>query len=317
MQARCERATPRLVVLTGPTAVGKSVLALALAERFGAEIISADSRQVYRGMEIGTAVPTPEDRARVPHHLVSYVEPDQPYDVATYQRDAEAALAGVAARGRPALLVGGSYHYIQAVVERLALPAVPPQPELRARLEAEEAALGTAALYARLAALDPAAAADILPGNLRRIVRALEVIEVTGRPFSAQSRRRGPPRPALRLALTCPRSELYRRIDERVDDMLAAGWLEEVRALLARGFDRRLPSMSASGYRELAAYLEGELTLEEAVRRTKFSTHAFARRQYAWFRRDPALVWIERGPGLERQAERLIHDYLTGGAEQE
>ena len=306
-------ASPRLVVLSGPTAVGKSALALELAERFGAEIVSADSRQVYRGMEIGTAAPSLADRARIPHHLVSYVEPDEAYDVARYQRDADAVLAEIAHRGRPALLVGGSYHYIQAVVERLHLPGVPPQPAIRARLEAEAAAIGAAALHARLAALDPAAAAAILPGNLRRTIRALEVIDVTGRRFSEQSRERGAPRAALRLALTCARAELYRRIDARVEAMLAAGWLDEVRALLARGIDRRYPSMSASGYRELAAHLVGELTLETAVQRTKFSTHAFARRQYAWLRRDAALVWIERGPWMTRRAEELMRAYLEGG----
>ena len=303
-----------LIVLTGPTAVGKSALALGLAERFGAEIISADSRQVYRGMRIGTAAPSASDRARVRHHLVDYVEPDEPYDVARYQCDSEAALAEVASRRRPALLVGGSYHYIQAVVERLVLPGVPAHPDLRARLEAEGARVGPLALHARLAALDPAAAEAIVPANVRRTIRALEVIELTGRPFSSLSRRRAAARPALRLVLTCAREELYRRIDDRVEAMLREGWLDEVGALLARGVDRRAPAMSASGYRELVAVLEGELGLDEAMQRTKYSTHAFARRQYAWLRRDRELVWVERGPDMEPRAMALMRDYLQRAA---
>jgi tRNA dimethylallyltransferase len=300
-------------VITGPTAVGKSALALELAEQFGAEIISADSRQVYSGMPIGTAAPTPSDRQRVPHHLVGHVEPDELYDIARFAREADASLGAIWARGRPAILVGGSYHYIRTVVERLTLPGVPPSASVRLRLENEAAQVGAAELHARLAAIDPSAAAQILPGNLRRTVRALEVIELTGRRFSEQSRQRGPARPALRLALTCDRSELYRRIDDRVDTMLADGWLDEVRALLERGFGADLPSMSGSGYRELVAHLGGEITLREAAQRARYATHAFARRQYAWFRRDTLLQWVERGPDLYSRAEGLVRDYLANG----
>jgi tRNA dimethylallyltransferase len=302
-----------LVVITGPTAVGKSALALDLAERFDAEIISADSRQVYAGMSIGTAAPTPADMQRVPHYLVGHVEPDEPYDIARFAREVDASLEAIWARGRAALLVGGSYHYIRTVVDRLALPSVPPSASLRNRLEREAEVIGAAALHARLAEIDPAAAATILPGNLRRTVRALEVIELTGRPFSEQSRSRGPARLALRLALTCERGELYRRIDDRVDTMLSDGWAEEVRSLLERGFGAELPSMSGSGYRELVAHLRGEISLDEAAQLARYSTHAFARRQYTWFRRDALLHWVERGPDLYSRAEGLVRDYLSNG----
>ncbi len=303
-----------MIVLCGPTAVGKSALALRLAERFGAAIVSADSRQVYRGMEIGTAAPTADELARVPHYMVGYLDPSDPYDVATYQRDADACLAKLAERGMPTLLVGGSYHYVQAVIERLSLPSVPPHPQIRFALEAAAAKIGASGLHARLAALDPDAAEDILPANLRRTIRALEVIEVTGRRFSEQSRERGPARPCLRLALTCERADLYRRIDNRVDEMLRNGWPEEVRALLNRGLSVDLPAMSASGYRELVAYLSGEMGLEQAAQLVKFSTHAFARRQYAWLRRDAKLHWLSRGPEMEPAAEMLVRDYLALGA---
>jgi tRNA dimethylallyltransferase len=306
-----ERETPPLIVITGPTAVGKSAVALALAERFGAEIVSADSRQVYRYLDIGTAKPSPAERARVRHHLIDLVDPDEPFSVAEYQDAAEAVLADLARRGRVALLVGGSPHYLQAVVDRLAFPRVPPQPALRAELEALAAREGARAVHARLAALDPAAAAQIDPANVRRVIRALEVVLTTGEPFSVLGRRRGAERPALHLALTAPREELYARIDARVAAMLAAGWLDEVRDLLARGYAPTLPSLSGIGYQELVAVVLGQLTLDEAVARIRYRTHAFARRQYTWLRRDPRLEWYCQSPGLEARLAERIERYLA------
>lgn len=304
-----------LIVLTGPTGIGKSALALALAERFGGEILVADSRQVYRELDIGTAKPTPAERARVPHHLLDLVPPDASFSVADYQAAAEAALADVARRGRLPLLVGGTLHYIQAVVDRLVLPGVPPQPALRAELEDLARREGPAVLVERLRRLDPEAAARIDPHNVRRLVRALEVIAATGQPFSVVGRRRGPERPALHLALTAPRAELYARIDARVHAMLAAGWLEEVARLLAR-YDPALPSLSGIGYRELALVVRGELPLAEAVPLICHRTHAFARRQYTWARRDPRLEWFAIGPGLEARVAARVAQYLAerGGA---
>jgi tRNA dimethylallyltransferase len=302
---------PTLVVLTGPTAVGKSALALVLAERFGAEIVSADSRLVYRGLDIGTAKPTAAERARWPHHLVDLVEPDQPFSVADYQTSADQVLADLGRRGRVALLVGGSPHYVQAVVDRLQLPAVEPRPALRRELEDLAAREGAAAVYARLARLDPVAAERADPWNVRRLIRAVEVAETTGQPYSSLGRRRGAERPALHLALTAPRPELYARIDARVDAMLAAGWLEEVTGLLARGLDPSLPSLSATGYRELVAVVQGRLALAEAIARIKYQTHAFARRQYTWLRRDPRLEWYSLGPDLKPTIVDRVARYLA------
>lgn len=303
--------SPPIVVILGPTAVGKSALALELAPRLGAEIVNADSRQVYRHLDIGTAKPGIEERARVVHHLVDFVEPDDPYSAARYQDDADKVLEDLASRRKVALLVGGTPLYIQAVVDRLAIPRVPPNPALRLGLEQEAARHGPGTLHQRLAEVDPEAAQRIPPSNVRRVVRALEVVLATGRPFSELGRRKGAPRNVLIIGLTMDRAELYRRIDSRVDAMLRAGWLEEVRVLLATGFSTRLPAMTGSGYPELVAYLEGRMTREEAVERVKFSTHAYARRQYVWFRADPRIRWVHAGASALARAEALALDYLA------
>jgi tRNA dimethylallyltransferase len=306
-----QRREAPLVVVTGPTAVGKSALALVLAARFGGEILSADSRQVYRYLDVGTAKPTPAERARVPHHLLDLVAPDEPFSVADYQRAADAALADVAERGRVAFLVGGSPHYVQAVVDRLALPRVEPDPALRAELEALAAREGAGAVWERLAALDPAAAARADRFNVRRLIRAIEVVVATGKPFLEAGRRRGPERPALHLALTAARAALYARIGARMDAMLAAGWLREVEGLLARGYDPALPSLSATGYRELVQVVRGELPLDQAIPLIRYRTHAFARRQYTWLRRDPRVEWYEIGPDLEARVGERVAAYLA------
>jgi tRNA dimethylallyltransferase len=300
---------PPLIVITGPTGVGKSALALALAERFDAEIVSADSRQVYRHLNIGTAKPTAAERARVPHHLLDLVDPDQSYSVADYQAAADAVLADIAGRGRLPLLVGGSPHYLQAVVDRLEFPAVEPRPALRQELEALAATRGVSAVFARLQAVDPLAAARVDRANLRRLIRAVEVAEGGAVPRLA-NRRRGPERPALHLALTGARAALYARIDARIEAMLAGGWLAEVEGLLARGYAPTLPSLSATGYRELIQVLRGELALAEAVERMRYRTHAFARRQYTWLRRDGRLEWYEQAADLEQQIAARIASYL-------
>ena len=300
-----------LIVVTGPTAVGKSALALDLASRFSGEILSADSRQVYRFMDVGTAKPTRAERARVVHHLLDLVDPDQPFSVAQYQRVADVALADVGRRGRVAFLVGGSPHYLQAVVDRLDLPRVAPQPDLRRELEALAAAQGAHAVWKRLAALDPEAAERADRANVRRLIRAVEVVTVSGEPFSLAGRRRGPQRAALHLALTAPRADLYARIDGRIDAMLAAGWLPEVDALLARGYDPALPSLSATGYRELVQVLRRQLTLDEAVPLIRHRTHAFARRQYTWLRRDSRVEWYAIGPDLAARIGERVAAYLA------
>jgi tRNA dimethylallyltransferase len=286
-------ATP-LLVLLGPTAAGKTELALMLAQAFNGEIVGADSRQIYRGLDIGSAKPTAEQQARAPHHLVDVVAPDETLPLAGYLARANAAIAEIAARGRLPLLVGGTGQYLTALTEGWQTPQVAPDPALRAELEDYAREHGIQALYARLLEADPSAEAFVDRQNMRRVVRALEVTMTTGQPFSAQRRRTPPPYAIFQVGLTMAREALYARADLRLEQMMAAGFLDEVRGLLAQGFERRLPSMSALGYRQLAAHvLDGE-PLEAALERTRFATHDFIRRQYTWFRgHDSGILWLE------------------------
>ncbi len=309
-----------LVALVGPTAAGKTALALALADRLrehvACEIVSADSRQIYRLMDVATAKPSAEERARLPHHLIDVVWPDEPYTLAQYQRDATAAIADIHARGGLPLLVGGTGLYVRAVVDGLTIPEVAPQPELRAELEAEAAAQGPGALHARLAALDPVTAARIDPNNVRRLVRAIEVCLVTGQPFSAQQGARPTPYRPVLLGMTMERGALYARADARIDAMLAAGLVEETRGLVERGYGWGLPSMSSLGYREIGDYLRGEMALDEAITRFKVATHAYIRRQLTWFRPDTRITWLDAAQPIEAladEAPRLILTATTGG----
>jgi tRNA dimethylallyltransferase len=274
-----------LLAVVGPTAVGKTALAITLARHLGGEIVSADSRQVYRHMDIGTAKPTPQELAAAPHHLIEIIDPDEEFSLATYQDRATQTIADIAARGRLPILAGGTGQYLAAILQGWQLPRVAPDPELRAALEREAAEHGAAALHERLARVDPAAAAGIMPGNVRRVIRALEVYQLTGRPISSQRAMQAPPYRARTIWLTLPAPALYARIDARVDAMVAAGLPEEVRALVARGYGWELPAMSSLGYREFRPYFAGEDTLAEAVQRLKYDTHAFARRQKTWFQR--------------------------------
>ncbi|MCS6801956.1 MAG: tRNA (adenosine(37)-N6)-dimethylallyltransferase MiaA [Chloroflexota bacterium] len=281
-----------LVAIVGPTATGKSALAVALAEQVDGEIVNADSRQVYRGMEIGTAAPPAELRRRVPHHLYTYRDPSEPFSLAEYLAAARATIAGIAARRRRPILVGGSGLYVRAVIQGLAPPPVPPDPALRSQLE-EVARRDPALLVRELAERDPAAAAKIDPRNLRRVIRAIEVIRKTGRPFSEQGRVQPPPYQTAVIGLTLERSALYARVDARVEAMLAAGWLDEVRRLRDAGLTPAAPAMSSHGYRELLAVVAGTLSLEEAKERIKRATHRLVRQQYTWFRLDdPAITWF-------------------------
>jgi tRNA dimethylallyltransferase len=298
-----------LVVIAGPTASGKTALALALAERlrpaWEAEVVSADARQVYRLMDIATAKPTPAERARLPHYLLDVVWPDEALTLADYQAKANAALGAIWARGRLPLLVGGAGLYIRAVVDGLAIPEVAPQPALRAELEALLASEGVAALHTRLTALDPGAAANIDARNPRRLIRALEVCLVTGRPFSEQLGARPTPYRPLFFGLNMARDALYARADARSDAMLAAGLVAETEALLARGYSWELPSMSSLGYREVGAYLRGEASLVEAMARFKRATHSYIRRQLTWFRRDERITWLDAAQPSEALAEQI------------
>ncbi len=298
-----------LVVILGPTGVGKSQLALRLARRLDGEILSADSRQVYRYMDIGTAKPSPEERKLVPHHLIDLVDPDEEFNLALFLELANRKLEEVRSRGRLPLLVGGTGLYIWAFLEGWRLPHTPPNPELRKELEERARVEGIDSLYQELWEVDPEAARKIDPRNVRRVIRALEVYRVSGRRFSELSQRSKLKAGVLIIGLHLPRPELYRRIDLRVEEMIQKGLVEEVRWLLEQGYSPSLPSMSGVGYRQICQYLRGELSLPEAVQRIKYETHRFARHQYAWFRlEDERIHWLEAGEGVEEQALRLIRD---------
>jgi tRNA dimethylallyltransferase len=316
--ARPDTSIP-LLAIVGPTATGKTGLALALAMRLAdstsAEVVSADSRQIYRLMEIATAKPTPDERARLPHHLIDLVWPDESFTLAEYQAAATSAISKIAQRGRLPMLVGGTGLYVRAVVDGLAIPHVQPNAALRAELEALAAAEGPSVLYDRLAALDPVAAARMDPTNVRRLVRALEVCIETGCPFSEQQLRQPTPYRPLLLGLNMERAALYARADARIDAMLAAGLVEETRMLVARGYGWGLPSMSSLGYREIGAYLRGDLTLPQAVERFKLATHKYIRRQLTWFRPDRRITWLDAAlppAALTDQAEALVRPWLRG-----
>jgi tRNA dimethylallyltransferase len=280
-----------VVALVGPTAVGKSELSLALAEALDGEVVNTDSMQLYRGMDIGTAKLAPEERRGVPHHLLDVLDVTETATVAEFQRWAREAIAGCRSRGAVPILVGGSALYTRAVVDRFDFPGT--EPELRARLEAELAEVGAPALHARLASVDPVAAERIIPSNGRRVVRALEVLELTGKPFSASLPEQEYVDPAtVQVGIDCPRPVLDDRIEERVRRMWEAGFVEEVRALEARGLRKGRTASRALGYQQLLDQLAGRCSEEEAFDATVTGTRRFARRQDAWFRKDPRITWV-------------------------
>jgi tRNA dimethylallyltransferase len=290
-----------VITVVGPTAAGKSGLSLRLARALGGEIVNADSMQLYRGMDIGTAKLAPAARAGVPHHLLDIWEVTRTASVSEYQQLARAAIAEIRGRGRIPILVGGSGLYVRAAIDTLEFPGT--DPALRDRLEAELAELGAAALHARLACADPAAAAAILPGNGRRIVRALEVIQLSGRPFSATLPGYESVYPAVQIGLRLPRAELDRRIADRVGQMWQAGFVAEVRDLAGRGLRAGRTASRALGYAQVLRFLAGEWPEERAAAETVRATRRFARRQEAWFRRDPRIQWLAADdPGAADQA---------------
>jgi tRNA dimethylallyltransferase len=289
-----------LIAVVGATAAGKSDLAVELALALDGEVINADSMQLYRGMDIGTAKLTREERRGVPHHLLDIWDVTQTASVAEYQDLADAVIADIAARGKVPVLVGGSGLYIRAALGDLEFPGT--DEVIRERLEAELIQRGPAPLYERLKAEDPVAAAAILPSNGRRIVRALEVIELSGRPFSATMPGYDGGRPAVQLGVQTDRADLDRRIEARVDRMWAAGFEAEVRELAARGLRDGRTASRALGYQQVLRYLDGELTSDDARDETARATRRFARRQESWFRRDPRVRWLGPGEGLSARA---------------
>ena len=286
---------PPLVIILGPTAVGKTEASLRLAERLDGEIISADSRLFYRGMDVGTAKPTLEERRRVPHHLIDVADPDAVWSLAMFLRAVKEAVVDIHRRGRLPLMVGGTGQYVRAVVEGWHIPEVQPEPRLRAVLEGWAGEIGPEALYERLVILDPAAASRIEPQNLRRTVRALEVILTTGELFSTQRESGASPYEVLMLGLRRPREELYERIDARIQKMLEGGLVKETRKLLDQGYSPELPSLSAIGYRQVIQYLNGEIPLDEVI--------GFVKRalDVTWQR----LVQRSAGQRIPRQVEQV------------
>jgi tRNA dimethylallyltransferase len=285
---------PEVLALVGPTAAGKTALALQLAEYLPVEVVSADSRTVYRWMDIGTAKPTLEERRRLPHHVIDVVDPDEAYSLAIYQQQALQAIARIRQRGRVPLLVGGAGLYVSAVCEGLALPDVAPDHAFRRALEERAGSEGWQVLQHDLAEVDPASAERIDPRNVRRVIRALEVFHVTGRPFSAwQKPSADPPISCVQVGLQVERAALYARIDARIDAWISGGLVEEVRGLLERGYAPGLPSMSGIGYREVARFVAGELDLNAAVAQFKQATHQYAKRQMTWFGARSAIRWLD------------------------
>ena len=296
----------RVIAVVGATATGKSRLAIELARALGGEIVNADSMQLYAGMDVGTAKEPQAQRQGVPHHLLDVWPVTRTANVAEYQALARAAIEDITARGRVPVLAGGSGLYIRAALDDLHFPGT--DSGIRARLEDELASIGPAALHHRLARLDPAAAAVILPGNGRRIVRALEVIEISGRPYAATLPAYQQARPAVQIGLTLPRPELDLRIAIRVERMWQAGFEAEVRCLVAAGLRRGKTASRALGYQQVLRYLDGELTLDEARAETIRATRRFARRQESWFRRDPRVHWLDASAADDE--ERLLADAL-------
>ena len=283
-----------MIAIVGPTAVGKSELALHLAQYFPIEIISADSRQVYRYMDIGTNKPTSAERASVPHHVIDVVEPDEDFSLAMYHQLAIEAMKAIQQKGKLPLLVGGSGLYVWSLVEGWKIPQVPPNQKLRRQLEAKAEQEDSQSLYRELQEIDPMAAAKINPSNIRRIIRALEIYHTTGQPPSKLQRKEAPGFPVLLIGLTRERSELYRKIDWRVDKMIQRGLVEEVEQLLKKGYSPSLPSMSGIGYKQIGQFLRGEMTLPEAIDKIKYETHRLVRHQYAWFRLgDSRIHWFD------------------------
>ncbi len=302
---------PPLVLIVGPTAVGKTELAIHLAERLNGEIVSADSRLFYRGMDIGTAKPSREEQARVPHHLIDIANPDEILSLAVFQQKAHEIIADIHARNKLPFLVGGTGQYVRAVTEGWTPPEVKPDEHLRSELEKQKDENGTYWLHEKLKTLDPIAAEKIDARNFRRTIRALEVIMTTGKKFSEQRGQSDSPYHLVTIGLIRPREELYARVDARIESMFANGFLDEVKSLLASGYSPPLPTMSAIGYRECVEVLEGKLKVEEAKQAIRRITRIFVRRQANWFKEsDPNILWFKVEDGVVDEIEKNIRQLI-------
>ncbi|MFC1991866.1 tRNA (adenosine(37)-N6)-dimethylallyltransferase MiaA [Chloroflexota bacterium] len=301
-----------LVAIVGPTAAGKSQMAIRLAQQFDGEIVSADSRQVYRFMDIGTAKPSQQELSLVPHQLVDIKNPDEDFSLAQYQQIAYQSIDDIQQRHKLPLLVGGSGLYVRAVLEGWKIPEVAPDLELRKKFEEKADRGETDELYRELMETDPAAARRIDPRNVRRLIRALEVSRYTGAPVSQLQNKQAPPFDILIIGLTAERKELYRRIDQRVDKMIEQGLVEEVKKLVDMGFGMDLPAMSGIGYKQIGAFLKGEMTLESAIGQIKTETHRFVRRQYNWFRlTDDRIKWFDITTDFKAEITGLVSRFIS------
>jgi tRNA dimethylallyltransferase len=302
----------RIIAVVGPTGIGKSRLALYLAAVFQGEIVSADSRQVYRYMDIGTAKPTPAELESVPHHLINVVNPNDDFSLATYHELANKAIDDIHRRGKLPFLVGGTGLYVKAVLEGWQIPRVSPDTEFRYNVEKKANERSIDEIYQELVIADPDAAAKIDRRNVRRVIRALEVHAKAGQAFSRLGRKIPPSFTPYIIGLTAERSALYRIVDQRVDNMIERGLIQEVENLLKMGYDFNLPSMSGIGYRQVGQYLKGELTLEAAIQKIKTETHRFIRHQYAWFRlADEKIHWFDIGHTEESEIEKTLNEFLA------
>ena len=307
---------PKIIAVVGPTATGKSALAVDLALEFCGEVVNADSRLFYRGFDIGTAKPGAGERRGVPHHLIDILGPHESFSLASFLDAARDAIAGIPPRGRLPFVAGGTGQYVWGLLEGWDVPRVPPDAVLRRSLEQEAASSGVEALYERLRQADPEAAAKVDRRNPRRLIRAIERAAAAGKSdgHARPGKAAIPPFDALVIGLTLPRPELYERIDRRIDAMVAAGWADEVRKLLGAGVPRDASAMSSIGYREMAAHVAGEMTLEDAAAAAKRATRRLVRHQYNWFKLDdPRIVWLAAGPDAGPAAAVAVRAWQREG----
>ena len=302
-----------MVVVIGPTAIGKTQLAIYIAEQFSGEIINTDSRQVYRYMDIGTAKPSISDRTRVPHHMIDINLPDNDFSLGEFIKLANVSIEQITARGNLPIVCGGTGQYVWAIVEGWTVPNIPPNTEFRAAKLKEAEEIGIHSIHDQLSIIDPERASEIDPRNVRRVIRALEIIKETGLKPSQLSKQREEEYSPIIIGLTTNRGSLYHMIDMRVDHMIKNGFLDEVKYLTTQGYKMGIGSLASPGYRELGQYLAGESSLDEAISKTKFQTHRLARRQYTWFKQeDPRITWLDVNQvDITSAASTLVANYLS------
>jgi len=305
-----------VIAVLGPTAVGKPRISISLAKQFEGEIVSVDSRLIYRGMDIGTAKPSVEERERVPHHLIDVADPNDTWNLAKFCEEALIVIHDIHSKGKVAFLVGGTGQYLRAILEGWTPPPSAETTDFRETMETIAANEGYDTVHRQLQDVDPASSSRIDSRNVRRVIRALEIFHLTGMPASSQRVKEPPSFEILRIGLTLPRAELYRRIDKRIDLMIEAGWIEEVQDLIDTGFSPDLPSLSAIGYAQLAAYLSGEMDLDSALVEIRRLSRQFVRRQANWFKADdPQIQWFDAESSVEERITAIIERWLSVDAQ--